>query len=48
MIINQQKNRTCRIMDFAVPAEPRVKLKKSEKKDKYIGLVRELKKKHGI
>ena len=32
-------------MDFAVPADHRVKLKESEKKDKYLGLVRELKKK---
>ena len=31
-------------MDFAVPAEHRVKLKKGEKKDKYLDLARELKK----
>ena len=30
-------------MDFAVPAEHRVKLKESEKKDKYLDLSRELK-----
>ena len=31
-------------MDFAVPADHRVKLKESEKKDKYLDLTRELKK----
>ena len=31
-------------MDFAVPANHRVKLKESEKKDKYLDLDRELKK----
>ena len=32
-------------MDFAVPADHRVKLKESEKKDKYLDLDRELNKK---
>ena len=32
-------------MDFAVPADPRVKLKENEKRDKYLDLARELKKK---
>ena len=41
---NPQKKRTCRIVDFAVPADRRVKLKESEKKDKYLDLDRELKK----
>ena len=31
-------------MDFAVPANHKVKLKESEKKDKYLDLARELKK----
>ena len=31
-------------MDFAVPPDQRVKLKESEKKDKYLDLARELKK----
>ena len=31
-------------MDFAVPADLRVKLKESEKKDKYLDLAREFKK----
>ena len=31
-------------MDFPVPADHWVKLKKSEKKDKYLDLVREMKK----
>ena len=30
-------------MDFGVPADHRVKLKESEKKDKYLDLARELK-----
>ena len=31
-------------MDFAVPADNRIKLKENEKKDNYLDLVRELKK----
>ena len=41
---NQQKKRTCKIVDFAVPADYRIKLKESEKKNKYFDLARELKK----
>ena len=46
IIINKkQKNKTiCKIVDFAVPADHRIKLKQCEKKDKYIDLARELKK----
>ena len=42
-IINKKK-RTRKIVDFAVPADNRVKLKECEKKDKYLDLARELKK----
>ena len=35
---------TCQIVDFAVPADHRVKFKESEKKDKYFDLAWELKK----
>ena len=38
------KNRTCEILDFAVPTDHRIKLKESEKKDKYHDLAREFKK----
>ena len=41
---NQQKKRTCKIVDFAVPADHRIKQKECEKKDKYLDLARELKK----
>ena len=41
---NQQKKTTCKIVDFAVLADHWVKLKESEKKDKYLDLARELKK----
>ena len=34
------------MVDFAVPADHRVKLKESEKKDKYLDPARELKKKN--
>ena len=44
MIINNKKKRTCKIVDLAVPADPRIKLKECEKKDKYHNLARELKK----
>ena len=41
---NQQKKRTCKIVDFAVPTDHRVKLKECEKMDKFLDLARELKK----
>ena len=34
---------TCWIVDFAVSADHRVKIKESEKRDKYLDLARELK-----
>ena len=43
IIINKNK-RTCKIVDFAVPADHRIKLKECKKKDKYLDLARELKK----
>ena len=36
LIIIKKKKRTCKIVDFAVPADHRIKLKESEKKDKYL------------
>ena len=36
--------RICKIVDFAVPADHRIKLKEWEKKDKYLDFARELKK----
>ena len=44
LIIINKKKRICKIVDFAVPADPRIKLKECEKKDKYLDLARELKK----
>ena len=43
---NKKKKRTCRIVDFVVSADYRVKFKESKKKkkDKYLDLARELKK----
>ena len=43
-MITKKKKRTCKIVDFAVPADNRVKLKESEKKNKYLDFTRELKK----
>ena len=43
LIIINKKKRTCKIVDFAVPADHRIKLKECEKKDKYLDLARELK-----
>ena len=42
IIINKQK-RTCRIVDFAIPVDNRVKLKESEMKDKFLELDNKLK-----
>ena len=38
---NQQKNRNCKIVDLAVPADHIRKLKECEKKDKYLDLAME-------
>ena len=40
----QKKKRICKIVDFAVLADHRIKLRECEKKDKYLDLARELKK----
>ena len=48
LIVNKKKKkkrkRTCKIVNFAVPVDSRIKLKECEKKDKYLDLARELKK----
>ena len=44
LIIINKKKRTCKIVDFAVPGDYKIKLKECEKKDKYLDLARELKK----
>ena len=42
---NQQKKKGCwKIVNFAVPADHRIKLKEREKKNKYLELASELKK----
>ena len=43
IIINKIK-KICKIVDLAVPADHRIKLKECEKRDKYLDLARELKK----
>ena len=45
LIIINKKKRACKIVAFAVPADRRVKVKGSKKKDKYLDLARDLKKK---
>ena len=44
LIIINIKERTSRILDFAIPANHKIQLKESEKKDKYLDFARELKK----
>ena len=44
LIIINKKKRICKIVDFAVPVDHRLKLKECEKRDKYLDLARELKK----
>ena len=44
LVLIDKKERTCQLVDFAVPADHRVKLKENEKMDKYLDLARELKK----
>ena len=43
LIIIIKRKRICKIVHFAVPADKTINLKKSEKKDKYLDLARELK-----
>ena len=42
MSANKKTQKNCRIVDFAVPADHRIKPKESEKRDKYKNLAREL------
>ena len=42
MLINEKK-RTCHLVEFIIPKTP-VKMKESEKRDKYLDLSREIKK----
>ena len=46
LIMNKKKKRKkiCKIVDFAVPVDYRIKLKECEKRDKYLDLTRDLKK----
>ena len=44
LVIVNKKPRTCRTVDFAVPADHRVKFTESKKKDKYQDIARKLKK----
>ena len=43
-IIINKKERICKIVNFAVLADHRIKLKECQQKDKYYDLARELKK----
>ena len=43
-IIINEKKKICKVVDFAVLAEHKIKLKECEKSDKYLDLARELKK----
>ncbi len=40
----KKKKKICKIVDFAIPAAHRIKLKECEKKDKFLNLARKLKK----
>ena len=46
LVMINKKERICHLVDFAVPADHRVKLKETEKKDKYLDRARELEKKN--
>ena len=43
IIIDKKKKKICKIVDFSVPADHRIKLKECEKRDKNLDLARELK-----
>ena len=40
----EKEKRTCRIVDFAIPGDQRMKIKENEKKDNYLDLAREIQK----
>ena len=44
LVLIDKKKRTCHLVDFAVPADHRVKMKESEKINKSLDLARELRK----
>ena len=44
LIIINKKKRICKIVNFAIPADHRIKLKECEMKDKYLNFAKELKK----
>ena len=44
MVVVDEKRRTCKIINFAVPGDSRIEEKEKEKIDKYQGLRRELQK----
>ena len=44
LVFNTKKERTNKLVDFAVPAHNRMKIKENEKIKKYLDLARELKK----
>ena len=44
LIIINKNQKIYKIVDFAVPADHRIKLKECERRDKYLDLARELKK----
>ena len=47
IIIKKKKEGICKIVDFVVRTDHRIKLKECEKKDKYLDHARELKKNYG-
>ena len=47
LIIFTKINGTCRIVDFAVRVDHRIKLKENDKRDKFLDLARKLLKKCG-
>ena len=44
LVVINKKREPCRIVDFTIPADHRVKLRKSGKREKYLDLARGLKK----
>ena len=42
-MLTNKKKRTCQLVGFAIPVDHKVKIKETEKLDKYLDLARELK-----
>ena len=44
VIVNKKKKKTCQIVDFAIPADSRIKMIENKERNEYLYFAREMKK----